>query len=424
MRGVLPAWRTFPRPALYRESGLPSAEAALEQAKHRFAMRLQTVDKNHPFVRRIDPPVITRRHHARRPQTLKTKLQRLGHILPRIPRSVVRPPHFTPGCRTDPTGGRTKEEAAADFKTWWTALPPDDITVFSDGSEQYSEDGEKFVGYGYAVYQGGNQITSGHGSINSTSHVFDAEAIGAWKGLQSALRLPDAHLRRIYQCIDSTSVIWCLRSNASSSSQWAFHLCQDAMQVHDIRVKWAPGHTGIEGNEEADRLADLGALDDIWDEGLASEPTVSGIRSIYRSLNKVAINSWWAKHSSTLSSWYQSWKLDYHVKELPELSIPRTALQRLIAIRSNHGDFAWYHRKFKHEDALLECSCGQPKNPLHLVRCRKAKNKFTHWPQKPPIPPSDNKEAREYLRALMTKPLLFLEFLQATEFYSKICPRY
>jgi ribonuclease HI len=60
-------------------------------------------------------------------------------------------------------------------------------------------------------------------------------------------------------CIDSTSVIWCLRGNASDSSQWAFHLCQDAMQTRDIRIKWSPGHMDIEGNEEADALADIAA---------------------------------------------------------------------------------------------------------------------------------------------------------------------
>jgi hypothetical protein len=181
---------------------------------------------------------------------------------------------------------------------------------------------------------------------------------------------------------------------------------------------------GIQGNEAADKLADQGASQEIWDEGPAAEPTVSGIRSMYHALNRRAAATWWEKHSQTLSAWYRSWAISYKIKELPELRLPRTTLQRLLAIRSNHGDFAWYHRKFKHEDACLECSCGQPKNPLHLVRCRKARNKFAYWPERPITPPSSDREAREYLHVLMAKPSLFAEYLATTEFYSKICPSF
>ena len=63
-------------------------------------------------------------------------------------------------------GSLNKKTALAEFKKWWAALPPEDITVFLDGSEQY-EHGTKCMGYSYAVYQNGRQIATGHGSINS-----------------------------------------------------------------------------------------------------------------------------------------------------------------------------------------------------------------------------------------------------------------
>jgi ribonuclease HI len=53
------------------------------------------------------------------------------------------------------------------------------------------------------------------------------------------------------------------------------------MQTHDVRVQWAPGHIGIEGNEVVDKLVDLGAIKEDWDTGLVSKSTVSGIRSIF-----------------------------------------------------------------------------------------------------------------------------------------------
>ena len=43
-RGVLPVWRTTPNVTLFRDSGLLSTMAALEEAKLCFAIRLQIVD--------------------------------------------------------------------------------------------------------------------------------------------------------------------------------------------------------------------------------------------------------------------------------------------------------------------------------------------------------------------------------------------
>jgi hypothetical protein len=33
------------------------------------------------------------------------------------------------------------------------------------------------------------------------------------------------------------------------------------METHDVRIRWAFKHIGIEGNEAADELANLGAIE-------------------------------------------------------------------------------------------------------------------------------------------------------------------
>ena len=65
----------------------------------------------------------------------------------------------------------------------------------------------------------------------------------------------------------------------------------------------APGHTGIEGNEATDKLANLSALKPQWDESLASVPTGSGIQSIARTLRGEARAEWWQRSGATSSSW-------------------------------------------------------------------------------------------------------------------------
>ena len=164
-----------------------------------------------------------------------------------------------PNCRTDPTLGIEKKIAAKAFDRWWAQLSPLDVTIFLDSSEQYTKEGEKRVTYGFAVYQDRKQLQTGRGSLHPTSHVFDAEATGAWRGLQHTIRQPALCTRRIWLCIDSTSVIWCLRGDASPTSQWAFLECHGAMETHDVSIKWAPGHLGIKGNKAVDRLANLEA---------------------------------------------------------------------------------------------------------------------------------------------------------------------
>jgi hypothetical protein len=178
------------------------------------------------------------------------------------------------------------------------------------------------------------------------------------------------------------------------------------MQVFDIRTRWSPRHTGIEGNEAADRLADLGATSH-GDLDQASKPTVSGIRSIFRKLRNEAQLSWWTQRSAKLSNWYKKWNLDYNVTPLLELQ----------------GDFSWYHTKFAHKGAQLLCSCGRHKTPEHIVHCRKTTtlSKFRQWPQRPPAPPSSLTTGIDYLSRLMAKPSDFAELLKVTGFYSTIC---
>lgn len=419
-RGVLPVWKTAPMPTLMRDSGLPAAEVALEDLRARFGFRIQTVDNQHPLANRS---TVQRMRTNARPRL--TKVQGAAELITEVPRPAVRLPHYGHGCREDPTLGIDKKTAAQHFKTWVKTLPVSDILVYSDGSEQWNN-GVHSVGYGYVIYQDGRKVGDGLGTIHNLSHVFDAEAIGAWKGLEAALRLPTSRSSRIWMCVDSTSVIWCLRGNASSSSQWAFHCCQDTFSSVDVRIKWSPGHTGIQGNEEADALADAAAdpkHPSPCSDPRSHQPTVSGVRSEARGYTKNATERWWRIASAKLSDRYKVWGLPYVIKVLPELELPRNVLQRILAIRTGHGDFAWYHTKFKHKDAKLVCSCGSKKTPDHLVHCRRVFRYLYNWPFKPKRPPRTREEGIGYIQKLIHKPQNFYDFLQVTSFYDKVCTR-
>jgi ribonuclease HI len=149
--------------------------------------------------------------------------------------------------------------------------------------------GKRQVGYGFAIYKQKLLVQHGKGAINPLSHVFDAEAIGAWRGLEAAIARNDGGQKpTIWLCIDSTSVIWCIRGDASVTSNWAFLACHDAMKKHNVRLRWAPGHMEIEGNEAADLLADEGSRMNPAPGTPEADPTASGLGTLFRQKRKEA----------------------------------------------------------------------------------------------------------------------------------------
>lgn len=181
------------------------------------------------------------------------------------------------------------------------------------------------------------------------------------------------------------------------------------MAPGQLYVHWIPGHSGIQGNELADKQASLG-------DSLPTIPTDTppliryawAHRILKRALHR-CFENYWTKHAPPS---YRD--LAIPLDPLPsELFLPRGSLGRLLAARSGHGDFAQYHERFNHENALLFCSCGQRKSPQHFCHCLKGKRTAQHtWA---------GLSCKETLRT-KEGALLFNEWLLKSNFYSHICP--
>ena len=99
---------------LLRDSSLLLAKVALKDTRARLALQTQTVNKDYSLAGRI----ITTTPSRANARVRTTRLQRSAALVPEAPRPVLRPPHYTVGCRTDPTLHKGKEEAAIEFKHW------------------------------------------------------------------------------------------------------------------------------------------------------------------------------------------------------------------------------------------------------------------------------------------------------------------
>ncbi|TLD03543.1 uncharacterized protein PgNI_11520 [Pyricularia grisea] len=176
-RAILPAYKTTPSSTVLRDARLPSARVALAYTRLKYGARLRLADKGHPLVNRL-----RKTPRARNSGHSATTLQTAAQLLPRIRKLELRAPRNAPDSRTDPTGGVPKKEAARRFMEWLDMVLPDDIVVYTDGSEKYENNCVQ-IGYGWAAFRAGLEFAASSASITPENHVFDAEAISALKRL-------------------------------------------------------------------------------------------------------------------------------------------------------------------------------------------------------------------------------------------------
>ena len=192
------------------------------------------------------------------------------------------------------------------------------------------------------LFRSGRKLYQDKGRLG-LADVFDGEAVGAWQGLRRAYRVdPGA---TIHVRLDNTSVIRSLTGNAPKSSQEAFLAFQELATIADVHVRWVPGHEGIQGNEEADRLAKEGAALPI---SAPSQATYAGVKRLRKTIVKDQFAKWWEEASQGCKRYRKLGFTTATLKTLKELDLPRRTLHNFLTLRLGHGDFDWYHKKLQH----------------------------------------------------------------------------
>lgn len=408
-------YKTTQTAALHREAAIPPMELLLDQRQHSQAVRVHQLDSHHPIYLRA-------MHRRRRP--IRTRLLQAmdamnTHPIEQADLLLTSPWDKNLKPEVQPTA-TPKAQSSEDFHSWLDSLPPHSMIVYTDGSKEREDTA---AGAGWVGYWGTNRtkIFSGHRKLPN-QEVFDAEARAALIGLQAALADPKAqHSSKMYICLDNLAAVQQLQGQPTGSSQSVFMSFQrtaqtwlqcpraPGIQAGCVQVKWVPGHAGIEGNEAADKEAKMGCHAPLE---LPPPPTsIAAAKRAARRAHWQAFAQYWADKAPTR---YKDLRIALE-KQPPELLLPRATLGRLLAARSGHGDFAEYHERFKHEDALLTCTCGRRKEPTHFYYCRTGRKASAHpWGCLP---------ASEILNS-KAGATTFASWLEKSQFYTAICRRH
>jgi hypothetical protein len=417
-RAILPVYRTTQAAALYREARLRPPEIELNLISQTFAARTARLDPRHPLRIRADRITCAGRGY--------TRLARLVLALPKAEsvNPIAHPPWTVRESRSEVIErisgpqGRTKEKAAKDFTDFLSTIPPKDILVFSDGSKSESTDGA--TGGGSVTYQYGHRIDRKAFSLGRNAEVFDAEASAALKGAKAALLAPSAKLATdMWVFLDNLEVAMRLLAPSTGSSQSVFdEFCEVACKWPSrprlphispgaVRIRWVPGHLNVLGNEEADKAAKEGAA---LPTPANTVCTLASLKRIARTNARLAATQLW---SVTAPANYNELLVKYSTNA-DELRLSRAALGRILAARSQHGDFAAYHERFNHNNATLNCSCGRPKSPLHFYFCKKSTvRKLTHR--------NPTSEAIPWLLGTAKGALELADWITASKYFTVVC---
>lgn len=172
---------------------------------------------------------------------------------------------------------------------------------------------------------------------------------------------------KIYILLDSQAAVTAFQTVKSTSSLEVTSKFYQVAAGRRIYVRWVPGHSEITGDKKADKEA-RAALGQLSPKFSTSEKIILAyLRRLMHRERRELIDKWW---SEACQKQYKQLDFQMHRKKPPEHLLSHHLLQKLIAARIGHGNFADYYRRFHHEGTILECAYGKETNKTNFIRFR------------------------------------------------------
>ncbi|RDL32487.1 uncharacterized protein BP5553_08943 [Venustampulla echinocandica] len=397
LRKILGVFKTAPIVPMEVEASLPPPEIRLNSSIRQYALRLTRLSKSHPVnieasknTERARADLanasIARRYLARPDSdsdsasdselnytepTLAIQLDRIiGSISYIVSDSYERTQHFQfpPWARKTPYSVEIsqlpKEEEALAHNTL-ISIPNTRIThVYSDAS--YIPDGIG-VGVGIAIPTRYSSIVN----IGAEQLVYNGELEGVTQAIEyvSSIAIPRQKYR-IYS--DNQAGLHRLKTPSDNPGQDCQIRAIQATEVAirkgaSIELAWVPGHTDIEGNELADRLAKQATLEEPSSNSTSFAYLGMKIKGIRRAewlsyLTNYTTN----KPNSNPNSYTRKFIWKIGARPLIPPNTKREIASAFYQLKLGHGYLKSYLFRLDRSNSDL-CRCGKRETPEHLL---------------------------------------------------------
>ncbi|KAH7554709.1 hypothetical protein BM1_07370 [Bipolaris maydis] len=371
-RKVLGVFKTAPAIPTSIEASLPSPAVRLSQTNRKYALRAIQLAPTHPITKAIARLQKTTLQQSKQPN----KPRQLRAITSSIPSTKeieeIISYRFRPWDSLNyniSISKKSKEEEAAAHKDYIQTIEDNSIVIYSDASKTKDRDG---IGVGLAVYNPNQEeIYAETKNIGEQQLVYNGELEGVTAAFEYAAKTAQKD-QNIHVYADNQAAIYRLQSLSDKPGQQWVIRCQKAAKAilnrkAKIFLKWAPGHTDIEGNERADALAKEATKQ----TPKKSQTSLAFLGTKIKLLQRASQAEEWRKYREKVREKKTSYGAIFDLKLKNQLAIPRGTkrdiLSSFYSLKIGHGYFNSYLKRVKRRECDL-CRCGKPQTAEHLLR--------------------------------------------------------
>ncbi|KAH7563628.1 hypothetical protein BM1_00675 [Bipolaris maydis] len=357
-RKVLGVFKTAPAIPTSIEASLPSPAVRLSQTNRKYALRAIQLAPTHPITKAIARLQKTTLQQSKQPN----KPRQLRAITSSIPSTKeieeIISYRFRPWDSLNyniSISKKSKEEEAAAHKDYIQTIEDNSIVIYSDASKTKDRDG---IGVGLAVYNPNQEeIYAETKNIGEQQLVYNGELEGVTAAFEYAAKTAQKD-QNIHVYADNQAAIYRLQSLSDKPGQQWVIRCQKAAKAilnrkAKIFLKWAPGHTDIEGNERADALAKEATKQ----TPKKSQTSLAFLGTKIKLLQRASQAEEWRKYREKVREKKTSYGAIFDLKLKNQLAIPRGTkrdiLSSFYSLKIGHGYFNSYLKRVKRRECDL-----------------------------------------------------------------------